>query len=203
MPVAAITPPQPGWTALTPQQQEALKPLSSEWDKIDSFRRKKWLTLAEKYPSMKPEEQRRLHARMAGWAKLTPEQRRAARENFQQAKALPPEQKKAEWQQYQKLPDAQKQTLAAAADAKKPVKQKQQRRAQQTMATQQVSGKPATKTAALSGDAPPSAATASMAPAAPGSAPDLAGSPSSAPAPGPAPAPAPAPAVGATEVAGK
>ena len=128
-PAGAVTPPQPGWNALTPPQQEALKPLAAEWGKIDNFRRKKWLGVADKYAGMKPAEQKRLHARMADWAKMTPEQRRAARENYKQAKALPPEQKKAEWQQYQKLPDAQKKQLAAAADAKKPVKQKQQRRA--------------------------------------------------------------------------
>ncbi len=128
-PALAITPPQPNWRSLKPQQQEALKPLAREWDKIDDFRRKKWLGVADKYAAMKPEEQKRVHARMADWAKMTPEQRRAARENYKQAKALPPDRKKAEWQQYQKLPDTQKKQLAAAADAKKPVKQKQQRRA--------------------------------------------------------------------------
>lgn len=130
-PAGAVTPPQPQWRALEPQQQEALKPLAGEWDKIDNFRRKKWLGVANNYAGMKPAEQKRLHARMADWAKMTPEQRRAARENYKQARALPPEQKKAEWQQYQKLPDAQKKQLAAAADAKKPVKQKQQRRAEE------------------------------------------------------------------------
>lgn len=129
-PVAhAVTPPQPNWSSLTPQQQEALKPLIGEWGKIDHYRRKKWLGIAEKFAAMKPEQQKRLHARMGDWARMTPEQRRAARENYAQSKALPAEQKKAEWQQYQKLPDAHKRQLAAAAEAKKPVKQKEQRRA--------------------------------------------------------------------------
>ena len=131
-PAYGITAPQPSWSALKPQQQEALKPLAGEWDKIDDFRRKKWLVIADKFAKMKPEEQKRVHARMADWARMTPEQRRAARENYKQAKALPADQKKAEWQQYQKLPDTQKKQLAAAADAKKPVKQKQQRRAQES-----------------------------------------------------------------------
>lgn len=130
----AITPPQPSWSALKPPQQEALKPLAAEWDKIDDFRRKKWLGVADKFAAMKPADQKRAHARMADWAKMTPEQRRAARENYKQAKALPLEQKKAEWQQYQKLPESQKKQLAAAADAKKPVKQKQQRRAMEAQA---------------------------------------------------------------------
>ncbi len=181
-PAIAVTPPQPNWSALKPQQQEALKPLASEWDKIDHFRRKKWLGVADKYAGMKPVEQKRLHARMADWAKMTPEQRRAARENYNQAKALPPEQKKAEWQQYQKLPDVQKKQLAAAADAKKPVKQKQQRRAaeaekkdgvQQTAKTRAprqtaapATGAPAAP--AASKNAPPTAAPNAAPNAAPG-----------------------------------
>ena len=150
-PADAVTPPQPRWNALTPPQQEALKPLAGEWDKIDHFRRKKWLGVADKYASMKPAEQKRLHARMADWAKMTPEQRRAARENYKQAKALPPEQKKAEWQQYQKLPDAQKKQLAAADEAKKPVKQKQQRRAEEAdkKAVQQAAKTRTTRQAAV------------------------------------------------------
>lgn len=198
-PVAAITPPQPGWKSLSPQQQEALKPLAGEWDKIDHFRRKKWLTLAEKFPSMKPEEQKRVQGRMAGWAKLTPEQRRAARENYQQAKALPPEQKKAEWQQYQKLPDAQKQNLAAAADAKKPVKQKQQRRAQQAESTQQAAGKAASKTVALSNGIQAGASAPGMTvPLASGAASTAAGTQLGTLSPAPAPAP-----TALTEGAGK
>ncbi len=113
---------------LTPKRQEALMPLAGEWNKIDELRKKKWLVVADKYAAMKPEEQKRLQARMADWAKLTPEQRNVARENYKSAKAVPPEQKKAEWQKYQSLPDAQKKQLAAAADAKKPVKQKAVRR---------------------------------------------------------------------------
>lgn len=155
-PAHAITPPQPNWNSLKPQQQVALKPLAGEWDKIDDYRRKKWLGIADKFATMKPEEQKRVHARMADWAKMTPEQRRAARENYRQAKTLPPDQKKAEWQQYQTLPDTQKKQLAAAAEAKKPVKQKQQRRAKEaeTKAAQQ-SAKPRTpRQASATGGAP-------------------------------------------------
>jgi hypothetical protein len=94
----------PKWSELSPKRQEALKPLASQWDKLEDLRKKKWLVVADKYPAMKPEEQTRLQARMAEWAKLTPEQRRLARENYKSAMALPPEHKKAEWQKYQSLP---------------------------------------------------------------------------------------------------
>jgi len=105
-----------------------LKPLAGQWDKISDQGKKKWLAVADKYPAMKPDEQKRLQTRMSDWAKLTPEQRREAREVYKSTKAVPVEQKKAEWQKYQSLPEAEKKKLAAAAEAKKPVKQKAARR---------------------------------------------------------------------------
>lgn len=121
----------PKWADLNAQQREILKPLASDWDKLDEARRNKWVVVAKRYPTMQPEEQKRLQGRMAEWARLTPEQRRVARENFQRTKALPPEQKKAEWQQYQTLPETQKQRLAAAADERKPARQKALQREQE------------------------------------------------------------------------
>ena len=123
---AALTAPK--WTALSDQQREVLRPLAGDWDKLDHVRRNKWVVVANRYPAMKPEEQKRVQARMGDWARLTPEQRRVARENFQRTKTLPAEQKKAEWQQYQTLPEAQKQRLAATADERKPAVQKARQR---------------------------------------------------------------------------
>jgi hypothetical protein len=121
----------PKWADLNAQQREILKPLASDWDKLDETRRNKWVVVARRYPTMQPEEQKRLQGRMADWARLTPEQRRVARENFQRTKALPPEQKKAEWQQYQTLPETQKQRLAATVDERKPARQKARQREQE------------------------------------------------------------------------
>ncbi|MGZ3237423.1 MAG: DUF3106 domain-containing protein [Burkholderiaceae bacterium] len=109
---------KPLWSDLTPAQQQALAPLSSDWDKIDTLRKQKWLVLANKFPSMKPEEQQRVQDRMREWAKLTPEQRRAARESYARAKKLNADQKSEKWQQYQNLPDEEKKKLAAEAEAK-------------------------------------------------------------------------------------
>ena len=119
---------QPKWSELSRERQEALKPLAGQWDTLDSTRRKKWIVVADRYPAMRAEEQKRMHSRMADWARLTPEQRRVARENYQKAKAVPAEQKIAEWQQYQTLPEAQKQQLAATAEQSKPARQKAQQR---------------------------------------------------------------------------
>jgi hypothetical protein len=111
----------PLWSELTPQQQQALAPLAQEWDKLDSFRKNKWLAIGNKFASMKPEEQQRVHVRMRDWVKLTPEQRRIARESYARAKKLPPEQKSEQWQRYQELPEEQRKKLAADAASKKHV----------------------------------------------------------------------------------
>jgi hypothetical protein len=122
------------WTDLTPARQEVLKPLAGSWDKLPDTHKKKWTGLADRYPTMTPQEQTRFRDRIRDWAKLTPEQRRQARENYKSAKAVPPERKKAEWQTYQKLPETAKQQLAAAAptpNVPKPVKEKAQLRERQ------------------------------------------------------------------------
>ena len=119
---------QPKWAELSSPHQIALKPLAGEWDKLDDLRRRKWIAVAERYPSMKPEQQKRIQARMGDWARLTPTQRNQARETFRKTQAVPAAQKKAEWQQYQTLPDAQKRRLAIAADASKPARQKARQR---------------------------------------------------------------------------
>ncbi len=111
----------PLWTDLTPAQQQALAPLATEWDKIDAYRKKKWLEIGNKFSAMKPEDQVRLQQRMRQWAKLTPEQRRIARESFARSKKLNADQKSAQWQQYQQLPEEQKKKLATDAANKKHV----------------------------------------------------------------------------------
>lgn len=105
---------QPDWAQLTPEQQQILAPLASDWNNFDATGRKKWLLTAKRYPKMKPEQQQRLQAQMRHWAELTPEQRRIARENYKKLAKQPPEKRemvKRRWQERQKL----KQTPATAA----------------------------------------------------------------------------------------
>ncbi|KRB84587.1 DUF3106 domain-containing protein [Noviherbaspirillum sp. Root189] len=125
---AQISPPtksqvaiKPLWAELNPAQQQALAPLAGEWDKMDGFRKKKWLAIGNKYASMKPDEQQRVQERMRDWVKLTPEQRRIARESYARAKKLGPDKKSEEWERYQQLPDEQKKKLAEAAASRKKV----------------------------------------------------------------------------------
>ena len=113
---------KPLWKELTPPQQVALEPLVSEWDKMDSVRKQKWLEIANRFASMKPDEQQRVHEKMRDWIKLTPEERRVARENYTRAKTMGAANKSEKWEEYQQLPEEQKKKLAeqaASAQAKK------------------------------------------------------------------------------------
>ena len=112
---------KPLWHMLTPPQQLALDPLKGEWDKMDAIRKQKWLEIANRFSSMKPDEQQRVHERMRDWIKLTPDERRVARENYTRTKKIEPGQKTAQWEQYQQLPEEEKKKLAADAATKKQV----------------------------------------------------------------------------------
>lgn len=118
-PTAAIigTPPQPSWAQLTPAQKSALAPLSRDWDSMESVRRKKWLGIAERFPSMKPDEQNRMQERMREWVRLTPEQRAKVRDSYKDFNQLPSEQKqtvKEKWKAYANLPAEERQRLREA-----------------------------------------------------------------------------------------
>ena len=118
-PSLVATPPQPIWSELTVQQKIILAPLSSDWDSLPFFRQKKWLGIATRFPTMTPEEQRRIQGQMQAWGKLTPEQRQLARENFKTANQLPAEKKqelKLKWQEYSNLPDDIKEKLKRQAE---------------------------------------------------------------------------------------
>ena len=89
------------WSQLTPEQQQILAPLASDWINFDERRRTKWLLLVKRYSQMKPEEQQRLQTQMKDWSKLTPEQRRIARENYKKLAKQPPEKREAVKQKWQ------------------------------------------------------------------------------------------------------
>jgi hypothetical protein len=124
-PAAAATKPpvqnapeKPLWSTLTRTQQIALEPLAGEWDRMEAMRKQKWLEIANRYSSMKPDEQVRVHERMRDWLKLTPEERRVVRENYTRTKKIDPGHKTEEWEKYQQLPEEQKKKLAADAAAR-------------------------------------------------------------------------------------
>ena len=109
------------WKDLPPAQQQALSPLATEWDKLDVAHKSKWLAIARKFETMKPDDQMRIQERMHAWVALTPDQRRVARESYTRTKKLNTDQKSAQWEQYQQLPEEQKKKLAAEAAKSKVV----------------------------------------------------------------------------------
>lgn len=114
-----VTAAKPLWASLTPVQQAALEPLAGEWDRMDAPRKQKWLEIANRFASMKADEQARVHEKMREWVKMTPDERRLVRENFTKAKKLDTTQKSEQWEKYQQLPEEQKQKLAAEAATSK------------------------------------------------------------------------------------
>lgn len=126
-PAAKATPQKaldkPLWSNLTRPQQVALEPLAGEWDRMEGVRKQKWLEIANRYSSMKPDEQARVHERMRDWIKMTPEERRVVRENYTRTKKIDKGQKSQQWEQYQQLPEEQKKQLAADAASAQSKKQ--------------------------------------------------------------------------------
>jgi hypothetical protein len=114
---------KPLWNTLSKPQQVALEPLAGEWDKMEGLRKQKWLEIANRFSSMKPDEQARVHERMRDWIKMTPEQRRVVRENYTRTKKIDPGEKSQQWEQYQQLPAEQKKQLAAEAASARAKKQ--------------------------------------------------------------------------------
>lgn len=113
---------QPSWAELTVEQKRILAPLAPEWDKMEGFSRKKWIGIAQRYPSLSADEQARMQRRMTDWAKLTPDERKRARDKFKSLQKDPPEKKEAvklKWQEYKQLPESEKTRLKAEA-AQKP-----------------------------------------------------------------------------------
>ena len=103
------------WRDMKPAQQSVLKPLERDWSGIDAARKQKWLELSARFPRMSPDEQSRVQARMADWARMTPQERGQARMNYQEAKRLPVQDRQARWESYQALSPEQKRQLAARA----------------------------------------------------------------------------------------
>jgi len=85
---------------------------------MDNYSRKKWLSIAKRYPSMGTEEKMRTQSHMTEWVKFTPEERKRAREKYKYLRRASPNQKatlKNKWQEYQALPESEKNRLKTIA----------------------------------------------------------------------------------------
>jgi len=107
------------WKELSPKRQQALAPLQADWDNLDETRQKKWLVIADTFPSLDTAQQARAQSKMQEWVRLNPEQRQIARDSYLRSKALNSTQKNAKWERYQRLPEEEKSKLAAATAKKK------------------------------------------------------------------------------------
>ena len=114
---------KPLWASLTPAQKIALAPIADKWDPADSVRKQKWLEIANRFASMKPDEQARVHERMRDLFEMSPEERRVVRENYTRAKKIDPSQKSEQWEKYQQLPEEKKKQLAEEAASARTKKQ--------------------------------------------------------------------------------
>lgn len=103
------------WSELSPAQQQALKPLASNWNGIDEAQKRKWLAMSRNFAAWPPAEQAKLHSRMTEWVALSPRQRAQARLNFAETTKVPADEKKARWESYQSLSPEEKSKLAAGA----------------------------------------------------------------------------------------
>ena len=114
IPSLMATAPQPSWSELTVEQKIVLAPLSDDWDSLESYRQKKWLSIAARFASMSALEQGRIQSQMQTWGKLAPDERELARRNFLTANQLPSEEKQAlrqKWLEYSQLPADEKDKL--------------------------------------------------------------------------------------------
>jgi hypothetical protein len=107
---------RPTWAELTADQQMILAPLKDSWELIEPERRRKWIGIAKRYPTMNAKAQERVQRRMQRWDALTPQQRMQARENYKRMakqRADRKSQKLADrWAEYQSLPPHERDRLA-------------------------------------------------------------------------------------------
>lgn len=105
----------PPFSSLTPYQAEVLKPLQPVWDEMGDIRKRKWIEIANRLPTLSDDEKNRVTQRMQEWASLTPEQRKQARDNFSEAMGKSSAERQAQWEEYQKLSPEARQALIERA----------------------------------------------------------------------------------------
>src|SRR4051794_7974760 len=76
---AARSETRPAWSELTAAQQQALKPLSGQWNTLSEAQKRKWIAMSRDFRTLPPEGQAKLHSRMNEWVSLSPQQRTQAR----------------------------------------------------------------------------------------------------------------------------
>lgn len=112
---ATQTPLGPPFSSLNAYQAEVLKPLQPVWDELGEVRKRKWIEIANRLPTLSDDEKNRVTQRMQEWASLTSEQRRQVRDNFSEAMGKTAAERQAQWEEYQKLSPEARAALAERA----------------------------------------------------------------------------------------
>lgn len=157
----------PPFSALTPYQAEALKPLQPVWDELGDVRKRKWIEIANRLPTLSDDEKSRITQRMQEWAALTPGQRRQVRDNFTEAMTKSAAERQAQWEEYQKLTPEARQALVDRAQQE--LRQKRDAAANQTPMGAAATTRPSQRALATTGT--PQNSNAAAAPAVPANAP--------------------------------
>lgn len=112
---AALQASGPTFSSLPAGQAAILAPLQPYWDEMTEVRKRKWIEIANRFPTLTDDEKNRVTLRMQEWAALTPAQRKMARDNFTGAQGLSASDRQAQWEEYQKLSPEARQALIERA----------------------------------------------------------------------------------------
>ena len=105
------------WSSLKAAERKSLAPLERDWVYLSAQQRRLWVELAQRLPTMNPDRQQRIQARMGEWAGMTPAERGQARLRFVQSQRTDTEDPEKRWDDYKALPSEQKKQFAARAAA--------------------------------------------------------------------------------------
>jgi hypothetical protein len=89
-----------------------LAPLEEDWSSLTTARKKKWVDVANRYPSMTDNEKTTLQSRMSEWAGLSTSERQRARDNYLRTLNISAEKKAAACESYKLLSAEDKKLLA-------------------------------------------------------------------------------------------
>lgn len=92
-----------------------MKPLQPVWDELGEVRKRKWIEIANRLPTLSDDEKNRITQRMQEWAALTSRQRTQVRDNFTEAMGKTAAERQAQWEEYQKLSPEARAALAERA----------------------------------------------------------------------------------------
>lgn len=113
------TPTRLTWARLTGPQREALAPLEPYWAELDDARKRKWIKIADRFPTLDASEQARAQERMEAWVALPAVERRQARSVYRSVtKAIPEDVRVMKWNEYQALSEKERTRLFELAQQK-------------------------------------------------------------------------------------